>query len=119
MLSAGHHCQTALANVAYALIRSDGHRQVVVVQDETPVKVADALDVRWYCSSAVQQKAVYRPIAIVMHWGSQADEGHYTAVCKSARTGQWCVCDDGQISPCSHVGRPSSQPYLVLLQLQK
>ena len=105
--------------MAYALIRTDDHRQVVVVQDETPVEVADALDVRRYCSAAVQHKAVYRPIAIIMHSGSQADNGHYTAVCKSARTGQWVECDDGQIRPCSHVGRPSSQPYLLLLQLQK
>ena len=86
------------------------------MQDARPISLGDGtLDMTRYCAQAAQESAVYELIGTVDHSGSMR-AGHYTARCKSGRTGKWyrasdCIVHDS--SSHSGLSSPDEQPYML------
>ena len=91
------------------------------VQDNTPVVLADTLDLSPYCSlpdSMRSQKAMYRLVAVSKHSGTM-NGGHYTAQCRSAVDGRWYEYSDTMVWEDMGPRGLSSAPYVLLYRLQE
>ena len=107
---------------------------------DTPVVVAEQLDLPSYCSEAAEEdlgkgrcekepksggtvagqqpKAVYSLLAVRKHSGRSLMAGHYTAQCRSALANKWFDCNDAEVTEYVAVGGPSPEAYVMFYKRQ-
>ena len=87
----------------------------LALQDDIKVGVPNTMRLGFW--GPPQTRIVYKLVGVAHHYGSRY-QGHYTADCRSAMTGQWLSCNDQCVSAGSWDGRASSSPYLLFYRRQ-